>query len=259
MRRALLAALLAVAVVASGAGVAAGQSSVTVGVDAPDSVADGDTADASLVATDVSDPEGVGSYTVNVTYDPSVVAVSATGTSTFDVSTSHPASGVLRIVGYTGDYPGPNGTVTLASLEVTGESTGTSDLDVTVETLTDAAGDDLAYTTDADAIDVTQSDAGGNGQEDRSASQGSSSSGTSETSTPTQTASGTSTQTPTDGTPTSEDGEQSTPGGTATESTTETPTETAQAEVGLLSGGGVTVLGVVVLLAAGGLLVWRLR
>ncbi|WP_255197113.1 CARDB domain-containing protein [Halorarius litoreus] len=160
MRR-LLVALVALVVVAGTGGLVAAQSTATVGVDAPGSVTSGQSTSGALVVTDVTDPEGVGSFTVNVTYDPSVVTVTASGTSTFDVSTSHPEPGVLTVVGYTGQYPGPDGTVTLAGLSISGESTGTSAFDTTVESITDADGNALANTTSSDSITIQQSSSGG--------------------------------------------------------------------------------------------------
>lgn len=156
MRGRILALAVAIALLVSAVGLAAGaQTTPTVGVEVPNSVSQGSTAGGSLVVTDVSDPDGVGSFTVNVTYDPAVVSVSASGTSTFDVSTSTPEPGVLRIVGYTGDYPGPQGTVTLANVDVTGDAQGSSAIDTAVETLTDADGNPLANTTSSDSISVT--------------------------------------------------------------------------------------------------------
>lgn len=162
MRR-LLVALVALVVVAGTGGLVAAQSTATVGVDAPGSVTAGQSVSGTLVVTDVTDPEGVGSFTVNVTYDPSVVTVTASGTSTFDVSTSNPEPGVLTVVGYTGQYPGPNGTVTLAGLSVSGESTGSSPLDTTVESITDADGNALANATSSDSITVVQASSGDGG------------------------------------------------------------------------------------------------
>lgn len=252
MRRQLLAVILAAVVVAGGVGLATAQSTPTVGVDAPDSVAEGSTVTADLEAADVTDPEGVGSFTVEVSYDPAVVSVSATGTSTFDVSTSRPSPGVLRIVGYTGEYPGPGGDVRLAALQVTGEAVGTSALDVTVETLTDADGDDLAYATGTDAIDVEESSSDGGGTGDPGHGGSSDSGSGSGTGTATATPSGTE-ETPADGTPAATDGGPATPGGSATESPGASPTGTAEAEPEGLSGFGAGVALLAVLLGTAGL------
>lgn len=255
MRRQLLAVLLVAVVVCGGAGLAAAQSTPTVGVDAPDSVAEGSTVAADLEAVDVTDPGGVGSFTVEVSYDPAVVSVSASGTSTFDVSTSRPSPGVLRIVGYTGEYPGPDGDVRLAALQVTGEGTGTSALDVTVETLTDADGDDLAYATGTDAIDVRESssDDGGTGDPGHGGSSGSSGGSGSGAGTATATPAGTDGGTPADGTPTATDGGPGTPAGSATASPGASPTDTAEAEPEGLSGFGAGVALLAVLLGTAGL------
>lgn len=167
MRDGILALVCALALVTAGVGLAAGtQSTPTVSVDAPNEVGGGSTASASLVVSDVADPDGVGSFTVNVSYDPSVVSVTASGTGTFDIQTSTPAPGVLRIVGYTGEYPGPNGTVTLAALQVSGDAEGSSALDSTVETLSDADGDSLAATTSSESITVTSGGSSSPGGDD---------------------------------------------------------------------------------------------
>ncbi|WP_435196278.1 PGF-CTERM sorting domain-containing protein [Natronomonas sp. EA1] len=152
----------------------AAQSTPTVSVDAPASVEVGSSASGSLVVTDVSDPQGVGSFTVNVTYDPALVSLSARGTSTFDVSTSTPEPGVLRIVGYTGEYPGPTGSVTLATLTVTGEGTGTATLGTAVDSLTDADGDALTHTTSDESLTVTRSGGGSSNTQPDSSDGGSS-------------------------------------------------------------------------------------
>lgn len=143
-------------------------SETTVAVTDPGTVTVGTTATATLTATGVDGP-GVGAFTIEVRYDAATVSVSAAGTSGFAVETSTPSAGVLRIVGYTDARTGPTGDVSLASLSVTGEQPGDTDIRVAVETFADANGDDIGYLTEPTVLSVG---GGGSSSESNSRSSG---------------------------------------------------------------------------------------
>jgi hypothetical protein len=128
-------------------------SETTVAVTDPGTVTVGTTATATLTATGVDGP-GVGAFTIEVRYDAATVSVSAADTSGFAVETSTPSAGVLRVVGYTDARTGPTGDVSLASLSVTGEQPGDTDIRVAVETFADANGDDIGYLTEPTVLSV---------------------------------------------------------------------------------------------------------
>ncbi|WP_435186819.1 PGF-pre-PGF domain-containing protein [Halobellus sp. EA9] len=134
----------------------------------PGTVTVGTTATATLTATGVDGP-GVGAFTIEVRYDAATVSVSAAGTSGFAVETSTPSAGVLRIVGYMDARTGPIGDVSLASLSITGEQPGDTDIRVAVETFADANGDDIGYLTEPTVLSVG---GGGSSSESNSRSSG---------------------------------------------------------------------------------------
>lgn len=156
-------ALLAVAAVALAAPVVTAGGGVTVAPAADATVDVGNDATVTLVATDVADADGVGAFDVSVSFDPAVVTVSASGTGEFDVATDRPDDGRLSVVGYTGSDPGPTGDVALASLAVTGNDVGSASIDVAVETLADAEGDDLAANGGTASVTVEADDDGNGG------------------------------------------------------------------------------------------------
>jgi PGF-CTERM protein len=160
--------LMAAATGGAAVGSAAIQSSSpTIGFsDVTDSIAVGNSDSATVGFANVSDGDGVGSFTVNVTYDPAAaVSVSASGTGAFEVETSSPEPGVLRVTGYTDQYPGPTDEGTLFGLSVTGEdATDSVSLDLETETFTDADGDDLTpVSTGSATLAVESDDDGGDG------------------------------------------------------------------------------------------------
>jgi|GEM_PF-4244804 len=155
MRRTALA-LVLVAFALGGAALTGAQTAdPTVTPVVPDDVTEGETAAASLNATDTPDDANVGAYRMNLSYDPSVANVTASDTSTFTVRTRRPTAGVLTVVGYTDQSTTAGGDLALASLTVTGESTGDSDLDVTVERFTDTNGTALPYSVSNATFEVT--------------------------------------------------------------------------------------------------------
>lgn len=164
---ALLAVLAVVLAVVGGAlvGGAAARTGPSVGFSGvAGSITVGETDAATVSFADVSDADGVGSFTVNVTYDPSAVSVSAASAGAFTVRTATPEAGVLRATGYTDRHPGPTGDGTLFSLSVTGESAdGAVSLGLDAETFTDADGNDLSVSTGSATLAVEAADGGGDG------------------------------------------------------------------------------------------------
>lgn len=177
MRRTTLpvAVIVAALVIASGslaaisAAGASGAETPRVTIDAPSSVTVDESTTATLTFDNVSDSDGVGSYTVDLTYDPSQVSISASGTSTFDVAVENPDSGHLRITGYTGDYPGPTTKGVLANLQITGKSESDATITVSVESFSDADGNELSTRSAPESLTVnSDSSKDGSGSTDPS-------------------------------------------------------------------------------------------
>ncbi len=144
-----------------GLGAAADDPSLSISL--PDEVEVGEREAGEVLFTDVEDPDGVGSFAIELEFDPDAVSLEASETSSFSLETDTEA-GTLRLVGYTSDLPGPDGDVSLLSLEVSGEEGGESTtIEPTVESLTTADGDDLPHSTSAHAVSVTGEGAAGNG------------------------------------------------------------------------------------------------
>lgn len=145
-------------------GAVAAQSGPSIGFSGVEDVSEGSTDGATVTFADVSDSDGVGSFTVNVTYDASAVSVSASGAGSFDVETDTPEPGVLRVTGYTDQYPGPTGDGSLFSLSVTGENAEDSvTLGLEAETFTDADGNDLSVSEGSATLAVEAADGGDGG------------------------------------------------------------------------------------------------
>lgn len=141
-----------------------GQSGPTIGFSGVEDVAVDDTDSARIRFAGVNDSDGVGSFTVNVTYDPDAVSVNASGAGAFSVATATPEPGVLRVTGYTGRYPGPNGSGSLFSLSVMGESASDAvTLSLAMGTFTDADGNDISVSTGSATLAVEATASGDTG------------------------------------------------------------------------------------------------
>jgi len=156
--RVLVVGMVALMIASVVAGVAPGVASAAgaVTVDLPDSVTNGDTETGSLIVEGVTDKDGVGSYEVTISPDPSSsgsVSLSASGTHRFEVETSS-SGGDLTIGGYTGNTTGSTGTITLADLSIDGESNGDVTLTVSVESLSDTKGNPLTHSAGSGTISV---------------------------------------------------------------------------------------------------------
>lgn len=162
-----LVASLVVSLAAAGAGGAAvgavaAQGGPSIDFAGVQNVTEGDTDAATVAFADVTDNDGVGSFTVNVTYDPDAVSVTASDAGAFTVETATPEPGVLRVTGYTDRYPGPTGNGSLFALRVTGDSaTDPVTLGLETETFTDADGNALAVATGTATLAVEATDDGG--------------------------------------------------------------------------------------------------
>ncbi|REA03818.1 PGF-CTERM sorting domain-containing protein [Haloferax sp. Atlit-6N] len=153
------AAMLVSAVGVGGVGAATAK---TVSVDTVASL-DESTADstATLTAYNVEDADGIGSYELNISYDDSLVDVSVSGNSRFNVETTDQGNGKLTVVGYTGETSGSTGNISLADLTVTAQSVGSdtsASIDVTVESITDTRGNLLSHSGDTTTVDVNNVD-----------------------------------------------------------------------------------------------------
>lgn len=110
----------------------------------------GETGRVALLATGVTDADGVGGFELQVNYDPTVVNVVGVlaGDAAFTTSTGYiianpdNTAGVLRIVGIQPQIPGPVGELVLAYLEVkaVGNPGAVSALDLLINGLIDSQG-----------------------------------------------------------------------------------------------------------------------
>ncbi|MFC3959470.1 cohesin domain-containing protein [Halovivax cerinus] len=154
----------AAALSAGGIGTVASQTGASVVVDTPDSVGTNETVVGDVDFEDVTDAEGVGSFTITLTYDPSKITLAATrdADSAFDVQSSTPSEGELRVTGYTGQETGPDGDGPLFDVETTGvNATESASIDVEISTFTDADGNDIPVSGTGDSIAVQSGGGGG--------------------------------------------------------------------------------------------------
>jgi PGF-pre-PGF domain-containing protein len=135
---------------AAGAGVGSAQTGQVVTLDSQSTLTVGSTdGDAALVATNVQDGDGVGSYEIELQYNDSALDLSVSSTSRFDIQTNRTTSGdtvTVTIVGYTSETTGSTGDITLTEVDVSGESpnSGTT-VSVSVEEISDTDGDLLPH------------------------------------------------------------------------------------------------------------------
>lgn len=156
----------AIALPFGAAGSAIAQETATVVVETPDSVDEGETIDGGLDFESVTDQSGVGSFTVNVTYNESVVSLNGTvdSASEFEIRTAKPEAGVLRVSGYISDSSGPDGTGPLADLEITGvNTTNETQIGIEIDQFTNADGDSIPVSSTGNSITVSTSSSDGGG------------------------------------------------------------------------------------------------
>ena len=154
-----LALVLVVAPAVGFVGGVAAAATPTVTIDAPDAVTNGNATDASLVVTGVGDADDVGSFEVGIAYDGGDLSIDASGSDEFTVETSSSGSGSLTVVGYTGSLDTDGGTLVLANLTITGESVvDATDLDVSVESLSDTDGNALPVKSSGTSVAVEAAD-----------------------------------------------------------------------------------------------------
>jgi len=80
----------------------------------------GGTTDVDIIIT-TDDPQGIGSATITLTVDTSVVSVSGVTAGDLGTPTANTAGSTTTIVAYTGDSPGPTGTVTFCTVTLHAE------------------------------------------------------------------------------------------------------------------------------------------
>jgi hypothetical protein len=88
-----------------------------------------------IITTD--DPQGIGSATITLTVDTAVVSVSGVTAGDLGSINANTAGSTTTIVSWTGDSPGPTGTVLFATVTLNAEVPGSSALDIEVTSLYD--------------------------------------------------------------------------------------------------------------------------
>jgi len=100
------------------------------------SVPEGGTADVDIIIN-TQDPDGIGSATITLTGDPSVVSVGDVTAGDLGAVTWDTVGSTTTIVSWTGGSPGPTGTVTFCTVTLHAEIPGSSALDIEVTSLYD--------------------------------------------------------------------------------------------------------------------------
>lgn len=159
-------AVLFAAPIAGVTGVAALQANPTATVDAPDTVEVGNSTNAPLVVENVGSGDDIGAYELSITYNTSAISIDASDSTQFDVETSS-EDGELTLVGYTDQSETPGGTLSLASLTITGEApVDTTSISVDIETLSDTDGNDIPHATRSESLEITSTPDDGDDTDD---------------------------------------------------------------------------------------------
>jgi PGF-CTERM protein len=154
----------AVALPFGATGVGAAQDTATIYVETPTSVDENETVTGGVRFDSVADSEGVGSYTINLTYNESAVSLDGTADpdSPFEVETAQPEPGVLRITGYISESTGPEPDGQLADIAITGvnATNQTTWVGIEVDRFTNADGESISVSGNGNSIAVAETSSG---------------------------------------------------------------------------------------------------
>lgn len=154
----------AVALPFGATGVGAAQDTANIDVETPTSVDENETVTGGVRFDSVADSEGVGSYTINLTYNESAVSLDGTADpdSPFEVETAQPEPGVLRITGYISESTGPEPDGQLADIAITGvkATNQTTWVGIEVDRFTNADGESISVSGNGNSIAVAETSSG---------------------------------------------------------------------------------------------------
>lgn len=117
-------------------------------------ISQGGSAQIPIDIKNIQDVNGLGGYDIKITFNPSIIRVDSVtgGTAPFSGVTSSidNNNGNVLLNYQQGSMPGPTGNITVAFLNVTGLATGQSPLDVTINSISSARGDNIIPSQDID-------------------------------------------------------------------------------------------------------------
>ena len=118
------------------------------------SVPEGGSADVDIIIN-TEDPDGIGSATITLAVDTSVVSVGGVTAGDLGAVTWDTAGSTTTMVSWTGDCPGPTGTVLFATVTLNAGVPGSSALDIEVTSLYDGTAGDPQPITPSQVTDCT--------------------------------------------------------------------------------------------------------